>query len=76
MDSTASNGSEQRPYRIGQKVHVAYRDHDGEHHADAWITLVHPMLDGYEIVVNTGEPRTLNFHVPADGRDARIAPAA
>lgn len=76
MDTTTAHRSEQRPFHVGQKVRVTFHDHDGEHDTAAWITLVHPMPDGYEIVANTGEPRTLNFHVPADGHHARIAPAA
>lgn len=76
MDTTTASSSKDRPFHVGQKIRVAFHDHAGDHHADAWITLVYPLLDGYEIVANTGEPRTLNFHVPADGRDARIAPAA
>ena len=42
----------------------------------AWVTLVYPARGGYGVVANTGEPRALNFHVPANGRHDRIAPAA
>lgn len=64
------------PFRVGQKVSATFVDHDGEHTVPAWVTLVYPARGGYGVVANTGEPRTLSFHVPANGRHDRIAPAA